>query len=133
MATTVFTNGTVFDGHRYLGRGTVVVEDGRVQAVEAGGGGKSGLDRGKSGLDRGNSRLDRVVDLGGGVVAPGFVDAHVHAVQGGLERVRGDLTEDGTRDACLARIAGYADAHPGLPWILGGGWAMSAFPGGAPS
>src|SRR3954470_23027 len=68
MATTVFTNGAVFDGHRYAGPGTVVVEDGRIRDV----GGLDGLDRGA-----------RVVDLDGGLVAPGFVDAHVHAVQGG--------------------------------------------------
>src|SRR5215213_7926138 len=30
-------------------------------------------------------------------------------------------------------MAAYADAHPDRPWILGGGWAMSAFPGGTPT
>ncbi len=31
------------------------------------------------------------------------------------------------------RSAAYAAAHPDAPWILGGGWAMSAFPGGTPT
>ena len=35
----------------------------------------------------------QVVDLAGGLLAPGFVDAHVHPVQGGLERIRCDLSE----------------------------------------
>ena len=31
--TTLFTNGALFDGHRYVGRGSVVVEGGRVLSV----------------------------------------------------------------------------------------------------
>jgi predicted amidohydrolase YtcJ len=31
-----------------------------------------------------------------------------------------------------ARIKQYADHHPGLPWILGGGWHQPDFPGGTP-
>ncbi len=64
---------------------------------------------------------------------PGFVDAHVHPVQGGLERIRCDLSEAGTREEYLRLIGEYAAAHPELPWIRGGGWAMSAFPGGNPT
>jgi predicted amidohydrolase YtcJ len=121
MATVTLRNGTVFDGRRYVGSGAVVVEDGRVVAVLSG----RDLDR----LDRRSSD----VDLRGGLVAPGFVDAHVHAVQGGLERIRCDLSELHTREHYLAAIAEYAAARPELPWILGGGWAMSAFPGGTPT
>ncbi|WP_248582311.1 amidohydrolase [Nocardioides sp. InS609-2] len=75
-----------------------------------------------------------VVDLAGGMLAPGFVDAHVHAVQGGLERVRCDLSgvkED--RVAYLETVRDYADTHPDRPWILGGGWSMAVFPGGTPT
>ena len=53
-----------------------------------------------------------VVDLAGGLLAPGFVDAHVHPIQGGLERLRCDLSEQSTREEYLATIAAYADAHP---------------------
>jgi len=75
----------------------------------------------------------RVVELSGRLVLPGFIDAHVHPVFGGAERLRCDLT--GTRDAgeAVARVAAYAEAHPDLPWIVGGGWSMDQFPGGAPS
>ena len=116
MTTTAFVNGAVFDGHHHLGAATVLVEDGRIAAV--------------GDLDAPSGA--RVVDLAGGLVAPGFVDAHVHAVQGGLERTRCDLSEAGTRDEYLAVIKAYAEAHPDEPWILGGGWAMAAFPGGTP-
>lgn len=117
MSRVVLRGGAVFDGHRYLGAGTVVVEDGRIRGVERAEPDTAGA---------------RVVDLAGGLVAPGFVDAHVHAVQGGLERIRCDLSGLHTREDYLAAIAAYAAAHPDLPWILGGGWAMAAFPGGAP-
>lgn len=121
MTTTVFRNGTLFDGHRYVGQGAVVVVDGRIADVLVGDPGGRTLPGG------------RVVDLAGGLLAPGFVDAHVHAVQGGLERIRCDLAELEDRDAYLGQIAAYATAHPDLSWILGGGWAMSAFPGGTPT
>ena len=124
MTITVLRNGTLFDGHRYVGPGTVVVADGRIADVLVGDPGGHALPGGRGG---------RVVDLAGGLLAPGFVDAHVHAVQGGLERIRCDLSGLEGRDAYLEHVAAYAAAHPELPWILGGGWAMSAFPGGTPT
>jgi len=118
----LFTNGSVFDGHGYLGAASVLVEDGRVVALA-----KQGLDK----LDRRGAH--EIVDLAGGLLSPGFVDAHVHPIQGGLERLRCDLSGLSTREDYLVVIAAYAAAHPDLPWILGGGWAMPAFPGGNPT
>ncbi len=116
MADVVFRNGRVFDGHRYLGEvDAVAVRDGLV-----------------AGPDVELSPGAEEVDLAGGLLAPGFVDAHVHVVQGGLERLRCDLSDLRTREEYLAAIGAYADTHPDLPWILGGGWALPAFPGGAP-
>ena len=77
------------------------------------------------------SGADEVVDLGGRLVTPGFVDAHVHPVVGGLERIRCDLTGGETLAAYVETIGRYA-ALPDRLWILGGGWAMSAFPDGRP-
>jgi predicted amidohydrolase YtcJ len=113
---TLFTNGAVFDGHRYLGAGSVLVEDGRISAL--------GVDD-PTGHD--------LVDLDGGLVSPGFTDAHVHPIQGGLERLRCDLSELSTREEYLAAIEAYADANPDQEWVLGGGWGMPAFPGGNPT
>ncbi|MEO3870697.1 amidohydrolase [Nonomuraea sp. B12E4] len=72
------------------------------------------------------------VDLNGGLLAPGFVDAHVHPVQAGLERAKCDLSEDFGLDAYLAKIADYAAKNRDKEWIDGGGWDMSAFPDGLP-
>ncbi|MEV4641771.1 amidohydrolase [Actinoplanes sp. NPDC049548] len=73
-----------------------------------------------------------VVDLAGRLLVPGFQDAHVHAVLGGVELGQCDLT--GTTDPAeyLRRISAYAAAHPHAPWIVGGGWSMESFPGGVP-
>ena len=139
MATTTFRNGTVFDGRRYVGSGAVVVEDGRVVAVLTGRDldkldhRSGGVDHRSGGVDHRSGGRPTDVDLRGGLIAPGFIDAHVHTVQGGLERIRCDLSELDSREEYLAAIAEYAAARPELPWILGGGWAMSAFPGGTPT
>jgi predicted amidohydrolase YtcJ len=75
----------------------------------------------------------RVVDLGGRLAVPAFGDAHVHAVAGGLESLRCNLAGLRTRQESLAVVARYcAGLGPG-DWVLGGGWTMSAFPGGLPT
>lgn len=77
-----------------------------------------------------------VVDLAGRLLMPGFQDAHVHPVSGGLELLRCDLAEGNTEEEYLEIIAAYAAAHSADDddgWVLGGGWAMSAFPGGTPT
>ncbi len=87
---------------------------------------------GALGLDSQDLGDAEVVDLAGGLVSPGFTDAHCHPIQGGLEIARCDLSNGSTRDDYLALIQKYAAGHDG-PWILGGGWAMAAFPGGTPT
>jgi predicted amidohydrolase YtcJ len=75
----------------------------------------------------------RVVELDGRLAVPAFGDAHVHAVAGGLEGLRCNLAGLRTRPESLAAVAGYcAGLGPG-DWVLGGGWTMSAFPGGLPT
>ncbi|MGW0592271.1 amidohydrolase [Streptosporangium sp. NPDC002607] len=86
-------------------------------------------------------RTTEVVDLAGTLTIPGFVDAHAHPVFGGLGRARcdllageGNLAAPASAGAAetLARVAAYAAAHPGRPWVVGGGWSMDHFPGGTP-
>ena len=68
----------------------------------------------------------RVLRLDGGLVLPGFQDAHVHTAAGGLELAQCDLHEV-EPEAYAATVARYAADHPGDPWVLGGGWVMDAF------
>src|SRR5690606_6840943 len=53
-------------------------------------------------------------------------------VQAGLERARCDLSAVYGLEEYLDAVRAYADAHPERTWIDGGGWDMSAFPGGLP-
>jgi predicted amidohydrolase YtcJ len=71
-------------------------------------------------------------DAQGGLVTPGFVDAHVHAIFGGVESNRCDISACETLEEAEAVILKYAAEHPDAPWILGGGWSMPWFPGGTP-
>jgi predicted amidohydrolase YtcJ len=72
-----------------------------------------------------------VIDAEGRTLLPGFQDAHVHPPEAGLERMRCDLN-DVEPSAYLERIRAYAQANLSEEWILGGGWAMAAFPRGLP-
>ena len=73
------------------------------------------------------------VDLAGGTLLPGFIDAHAHPVFAGRPTA---ALRPGFR-ARPGRLPGhrrrYASDHPDEEWITGGGWAMAAFPGGIPA
>ncbi|MFH9959182.1 amidohydrolase [Streptomyces roseolus] len=74
-----------------------------------------------------------VVDLAGRLLMPGFQDAHIHAVGGGVELAACDLTGSVDVAEYLARIRAYAEAHPDREWVTGGGWSMESFVGGLPT
>jgi predicted amidohydrolase YtcJ len=74
----------------------------------------------------------RVIELRGRTVVPGFQDAHVHPIDGGLEVLRCDLHDSLEAGEYDEIIATYARTHPDETWIRGGGWYMAAFEGGAP-
>jgi predicted amidohydrolase YtcJ len=114
----VFHNGTVFDGRRFLPAGTAVrVRAGKIAAV-----------RSAQPADGATP-----VDLAGGTLLPGFIDAHVHPVSAGEQLRRCDLRAASTASGYTALVAAYAAKHPEEEWITGGGWSMDAFPGGVPT
>jgi predicted amidohydrolase YtcJ len=77
-------------------------------------------------------RRTRVIDLRGRLALPAFGDAHVHPVSGGLESLRCNLVGLRSRAECLEAVAEYCESLDPRAWVLGGGWTMSAFPGGLP-
>ena len=122
VADVVFVGGPVFTGAGLPLTGVAVaVAGGRISAVVPEGEARELIGDGT-----------RVVDLGGALLSPGFQDAHVHPVSGGMELLQCNLTGAVDADDAVARVHAYADAHPDEPWILGGGWSMDHFPGGAP-
>lgn len=74
----------------------------------------------------------KVVDLQGRLVLPGFQDAHIHPISGGLQLAACDLTGLSRVEDYVETVRRYAAAHPRESWIVGGGWLLSTFgPGGA--
>ncbi|WP_084031938.1 amidohydrolase [Desulfonatronum lacustre] len=69
-----------------------------------------------------------VVDIAGGLILPGFRDAHIHPILGGMNLVECNLTGLVERDACLAHIASYARANQDQDFIRGGGWLPDLAP-----
>jgi len=74
----------------------------------------------------------RVVEAPGKLVLPGFQDSHIHAPFAGNNLRHVWLNDLPGRHAHLAAIKEYADSHPDQPWIIGGGWSITDFPGGLP-
>jgi predicted amidohydrolase YtcJ len=74
----------------------------------------------------------RVIDLAGRLLLPGFQDAHVHPIFGGVDRLQCDVRDGRGRDGVLAIIRAFVAAHPDDEWIIGSGWSMGDFPNGTP-
>lgn len=75
-----------------------------------------------------------VVDLNGRLMLPGFQDSHIHPIGSGMEASVCDLNGLADVDGYRSAILSYSTHNPDVPWILGGGWAMSVFgPGAMPS
>ena len=73
-----------------------------------------------------------VVDAGGRLVLPGFMDSHVHFVSGSLNLARIDLAGTKTVAEVQERIRAHVAANPGTGWVQGRGWMYPAFPGNMP-
>ena len=119
----LFTGGEVFAGSGLPITGLAAgVTDGRITAVvpEAGAAAPVGPET-------------KRIDLAGALLAPGFQDAHIHPVGGGVEMLQCDLTSGESADEAVAIVAAYAAANPDEEWILGGGWSMDHYSGGAPT
>jgi predicted amidohydrolase YtcJ len=89
------------------------------------------------GTDREVVRLRRprtlMIDAKGGAVLPGFNDAHLRLIDGGLALDQVDLLDAPTLEETQARIRKWAEGNPDRPWVLGGGWHHQAFPDSLPA
>ena len=63
-----------------------------------------------------------VTDMDGKFVAPGFIDSHVHFLQGGLNLTSVQLRDASTPEEFVSRIGEFARTLKPGTWILGGDW-----------
>ncbi len=73
-----------------------------------------------------------IFPLGGRFVMPGFVDAHVHLLTGGLRLFRVDLRGASSRQEFVQRVADRTRITPDGEWILGGDWNQEDWGGAFP-
>ena len=74
----------------------------------------------------------KVVDAKGMMVTPGFVDAHVHFLDGGFALASVQLRNARTKAEFIARIRAFAETVPANTWILNGDWDHTSWGGELP-
>ncbi len=120
--TLVLTNGKVFTADA---RGTiaqaVAVDNDRIVAV------------GTDAEIKARYTGARTVDLKGRLVTPGFNDAHLHFLGGGLSLLRVDLIGAKTLDEAKRRIAAKVKELPPGSWVTGRGWDHTLWGGQWPT
>ncbi|MDO5745963.1 MAG: amidohydrolase family protein, partial [Micrococcaceae bacterium] len=122
-ANVIIHGARIFDGVELLDAECVVIADGTLVAMGAAE--EILATRARPGI--------AILDADGALLTPGFIDAHVHTVFAGMERLGCDLSAAEGSHETLAVISAYAQEAPAEgEWIRGGGWTMSDFPGGAP-
>ena len=82
------------------------------------------------GSNREINRLRRpqttVIDAKGAAVVPGFNDAHLHLIEGGLTLDMLDLHDADSAEAVAAQVAAWAESRPDDAWVRARRWDASA-------
>ncbi len=119
----ILNNGTVY---------TVDAARSRHEAVAVTGGRVSAVGTAAQVAELAGPRT-RVLDLGGRLVLPGFIDSHMHASSAVEELYDVSLESCRSVEECVAAVARYAAAHPELPFIRGYGWSDTYTPRRGPA
>jgi predicted amidohydrolase YtcJ len=73
------------------------------------------------------------IDAGGRLIVPGFIDTHVHFLEGGSRLASVQLRDARTRDEFVRRIRDFAATVPEGTWITGGDWDHTLWGGELPA
>jgi hypothetical protein len=71
----------------------------------------------------------RVLSNGAGLITPGFMDDHVHFLDGGFQLSSVDLRMADSREEFIRRVQAFAAERQPGEWILGGDWDHERWPG----
>ncbi|MEX2526968.1 MAG: amidohydrolase [Gemmatimonadota bacterium] len=74
-----------------------------------------------------------VFSLNGRFLMPGFVDAHLHLLTGGLRRFHVNLKGVASRQEFMQRVSDRTRSTPKGSWILGGDWNQEDWGGDFPT
>ncbi|MCD4783205.1 MAG: amidohydrolase [Candidatus Eremiobacteraeota bacterium] len=75
----------------------------------------------------------KVVDAGGNMVVPGFVDNHCHILwMGALQGIMKNVYDATSLQEMSAAIIEYGENHPNDPFVMSNGWRFGFFPDGMP-
>ncbi len=120
-ADTVYLNARVWTGTGGRFREAIAVQGEKILAV--------GSAEEIKAVTSGNTKL---VDLGGQLVVPGFIDNHTHFILSALAMQRTNLRDAASPEEFSRRIAEQARAHPG-EWIIEGNWDHELWGGALPT
>ena len=68
------------------------------------------------------------IDAGGRLVLPGFQDAHIHLLSGGINIATAAYLYDvASEDELISTLRAHAAAQPQMPIVLGSGWQAGVF------
>jgi predicted amidohydrolase YtcJ len=73
------------------------------------------------------------IDVGGGLVLPGFVDGHVHVTLTGSAMLKAYLRDAETVEDIQQRVKAWADENPDAPRVVGTDWIHSVLPDNKPT
>jgi predicted amidohydrolase YtcJ len=71
----------------------------------------------------------RVLANGDGLVTPGFMDGHLHFLDGGYQLASVDLRSANAKSEFIQRVSAFASERAPGEWIVGGDWDHERWPG----
>lgn len=74
-----------------------------------------------------------MIDVGGKMIVPGFIDNHTHFLTGGYNLASVNLRTVKTKEEFISTLKNYCQQHPGDSWIQGGDWDHEAWGGELPN